>query len=146
MAEFSGAQDACAPVQQDAVASRFKVGDRVMIVNPILAQEEAATVKKVTAAMWRGAADGKLYVLDTGMGCYSQELVLAEAPDSVNHPAHYTQYPVEVIEITEHLNFCRGNAVKYICRAGHKGDELEDLRKALWYIRREIERLEKPNG
>ena len=64
--------------------------------------------------------------------------------DSVNHPSHYTAYPgVEVIELTEHMNFCRGNAVKYIARAGLKNPEteVEDLRKAVWYIEREIERI-----
>ena len=68
------------------------------------------------------------------------------AGDVVNHPAHYTAYPVEVIELTEHMNFCRGNAVKYIARAGLKSPdtELEDLRKAQWYIEREIARLEGP--
>jgi hypothetical protein len=64
--------------------------------------------------------------------------------DPINSPAHYTQYPVEVIVLTEHMNFCRGNAVKYICRAGFKTeDPLEDLKKARWYIDREIARLEK---
>jgi tRNA dimethylallyltransferase len=52
---------------------------------------------------------------------------------------------LEVIEITENLNFCRGNAVKYLCRAGLKDPEkeLEDLKKARWYVDREISRLEK---
>ena len=70
----------------------------------------------------------------------------AETQDVVNHPAHYTAYPVEVIELVEHMNFCRGNAVKYIARAGLKSPdtELEDLRKAQWYIEREIARLEGP--
>ena len=66
--------------------------------------------------------------------------------DTVNHPPHYTQHPsgVECIEITEWHNFCVGNAIKYLWRAGHKGDDaLEDLRKARWYVDREIERLEK---
>lgn len=64
--------------------------------------------------------------------------------DSINHPAHYTQYPVEVIVLVEHMNFCRGNAVKYICRAGYKTeDPIEDLKKAQWYLAREVERLEK---
>jgi len=65
--------------------------------------------------------------------------------DMVNHPPHYTDHPsgVECIQITEHMNFCRGNAVKYIWRAGEKGDEIEDLKKARWYIDREISRLEK---
>jgi hypothetical protein len=63
----------------------------------------------------------------------------------VNHPSHYTWLPkgLEVIDITENLNFSLGNAVKYILRANHKHDEpLTDLRKAAWYINREIERLE----
>lgn len=66
--------------------------------------------------------------------------------DSVNHPAHYTAYKgVEVIDLTEQMNFNRGNAVKYIARAGLKdpSKEKEDLEKALWYIKREIARIEK---
>ena len=63
--------------------------------------------------------------------------------DTVNNPKHYTSHPsgVECIEITEHMNFCLGNAVKYIWRASLKGKEIEDLRKARWYIDREIQRL-----
>ena len=63
--------------------------------------------------------------------------------DDINHPKHYTSHPsgVECVQITEHMNFCLGNAIKYICRAGKKGDVLEDLKKAEWYLRREIERL-----
>lgn len=65
--------------------------------------------------------------------------------DPVNHPKHYTSHPsgIECIDVVEHLNFCRGNAIKYIWRAGEKGKEIEDLEKAAWYIQREIERLEK---
>ena len=63
--------------------------------------------------------------------------------DNVNHPKHYNSHPsgVECIEITEHMNFCLGNAVKYIWRASLKGKEVEDLRKARWYIDREIARI-----
>jgi hypothetical protein len=67
------------------------------------------------------------------------------APDNVNHPSHYTAYKgVEVIDLTEQMNFNKGNAVKYIARAGLKSPEteLEDLMKAAWYIAREIKRLE----
>jgi Protein of unknwon function (DUF3310) len=62
--------------------------------------------------------------------------------DNVNHPPHYKAHPsgVECIQITEHMNFCLGNAVKYIWRADEKGNDIEDLEKAVWYIRREIER------
>lgn len=63
--------------------------------------------------------------------------------DAVNHPAHYTNYPVEVIVLTECMNFNRGNVVKYVARAGlkSKDTELEDLEKARFYIQREIERV-----
>ena len=62
--------------------------------------------------------------------------------DNVNHPPHYTVHPsgIECIEVTEHMSFCVGNAVKYLWRADHKGNDIEDLRKAAWYINREIER------
>jgi len=64
--------------------------------------------------------------------------------DVVNHPAHYTEHPsgVECIQVTEHMNFCIGNAVKYLWRADMKGNPVEDLKKARWYIDREIERRE----
>lgn len=65
--------------------------------------------------------------------------------DAVNHPAHYTDGKIEVIAFIEDkgLNFHRGNAVKYISRAGKKdpAKEVEDLKKARWYIDREIRRL-----
>ena len=65
----------------------------------------------------------------------------------VNHPSHYTDGKIEVIDFIEEkqLNFHRGNAIKYIARAGKKNKEteIEDLEKAVWYINREIQRLEK---
>lgn len=62
--------------------------------------------------------------------------------DSVNHPPHYTSHPsgIECIQITEHMGFNLGNAFKYIWRADLKGSSIEDLEKAVWYIRREIDR------
>lgn len=64
--------------------------------------------------------------------------------ESVDHPAHYggaenTYEAILVIEAWD-LGFCLGNTVKYISRAGKKGDAVEDLRKAAWYLNREIER------
>lgn len=65
--------------------------------------------------------------------------------DAIN-PEHYTSHPsgVECIEITEHMGFCLGNAVKYIWRAGLKQSALpvEDLRKAIWYLERELAKLQ----
>jgi hypothetical protein len=62
--------------------------------------------------------------------------------DPVNHPKHYTGHPsgVECIQITEHMGYCLGNAVKYIWRADLKGNAIEDLEKAKWYVEREIAR------
>lgn len=64
--------------------------------------------------------------------------------DKINHPKHYKKHPsgIECIQITEHMNFNLGNAVKYIWRADLKNG-LEDLQKAKWYIQREIDRLSK---
>jgi len=64
--------------------------------------------------------------------------------DPVNYPPHYTAPPsgVECIQITEHMGFCLGNAVKYIWRADLKDNAVEDLKKARFYINREIARRE----
>lgn len=66
--------------------------------------------------------------------------------EAVNHPAHYggADNPHEAIKVIEawQLGFCLGNTVKYISRAGKKGDALEDLRKAAWYLQREIQQRE----
>ena len=68
--------------------------------------------------------------------------------DAVNRPKHYRSHPsgVECITITEHMGFNLGNALKYIWRADLKNDAVEDLRKAEWYIRREIDRRTRSEG
>lgn len=67
--------------------------------------------------------------------------------DPVNSPQHYTTgnekcpecgHPIECIDVTEHRDFLIGNAIKYLWRAGAKDDEVQDLRKAIWYIERRI--------
>ena len=64
--------------------------------------------------------------------------------DVVNNPKHYTNHPsgIECIQITEHMGFCLGNAIKYLWRADLKNNAVEDMKKAIWYINREIERRE----
>ncbi len=66
--------------------------------------------------------------------------------EQVDHPAHYggADNPFEAIRVIEawQLDFCLGNVVKYISRAGKKGNEIEDLRKAAWYLNRAIEQRE----
>lgn len=65
--------------------------------------------------------------------------------EKINHPSHYNINKIEVIDAIEdwQLNFSRGNAIKYIVRAGIKdpSTEIEDLKKAIWYLNREVERL-----
>ncbi len=70
--------------------------------------------------------------------------VQPKAGDSVNHPPHYNQGNIEVIEFIEdqQLEYHEGNAVKYICRAPHKGRQAEDLKKAIWYLTRKLELVE----
>ena len=75
--------------------------------------------------------------------------------DNVNHPEHYTKHPsgIECIEITRHYCFSIGNAIKYLWRAGlkksgsltDKQKEIEDLKKAVWYINDRIKQLENEN-
>lgn len=73
-----------------------------------------------------------------------------ETPSNVNHPEHYggADNPYEAIRVIEAwgLSFNLGNTAKYIARAGRKGDRLEDLEKAAWYLNREIETLRRERG
>lgn len=70
--------------------------------------------------------------------------------DPVNHPTHYNSSPaqcscgsrIECITITEHMGFCLGNALKYIFRCDLKNNAIEDLKKSIWYIQREITKRE----
>lgn len=90
------------------------------------------------------------------LGCIERVAqILARVPDQpsdpVNHPVHYTSDPsgVECIQITRHRNFNIGNAIKYLWRAGLKQDadktaqdkQIQDLKKSVWYIQDEIQRL-----
>lgn len=63
---------------------------------------------------------------------------------NVNHPSHYNHGAIEVIDAIEdwNLNFCLGNAIKYIARCAYKGNKKEDLEKAIWYLKRELEKEE----
>ncbi|MFJ8699440.1 DUF3310 domain-containing protein [Streptomyces ardesiacus] len=147
---------------------RFSVGDAVVIEEPSTAyteqfrgargkvtgiheNEHYSVEVRLSNGQVLGFAEHELdrddltpyiEILDEFIGL---QKAAAEQYDEVNHPSHYTWLPngVEVIDITQHFNFTLGNALKYIMRAGHKHDEpLTDLRKAAWYINREIERLE----
>lgn len=79
--------------------------------------------------------------------CEDNTIVIIKNSDNVSHPSHYAKgwsNGAEVIDLTEHLSFCAGNVVKYVCRAGRKDPDkhVEDLEKARWYLDREIARVE----
>lgn len=127
------------------------------ILNYLVAQK-ATSITAVNGAVISFRCSGSTF---TSHYCYSSEPLLgisqgalyewlnakleAAEFDPVNHPKHYTSHPsgVECIQVTEHMNFNIGNAVKYLWRSDHKGAKIEDLKKARWYLDREIARLEK---
>ena len=80
--------------------------------------------------------------LDNILPLGGQPIPADTGTDMVNHPPHYTSHPsgVECIQITEHLPFCVGNAIKYLWRCDAKADAIEDLKKAKWYVDRELKR------
>ena len=64
--------------------------------------------------------------------------------EQINHPQHYNNGKIEAIDVIEdwELNFSLGCVIKYICRANYKGTTIQDLKKAAWYLNREINRRE----
>ena len=89
--------------------------------------------------------DGKLILHCVECGTITDKEKKEMVKDNVDHPSHYTDGKIEVIDFIEDkkLNYHRGNAIKYISRAGKKDKkkEIEDLQKAIWYLNREINRL-----
>lgn len=116
----------------------MKKGDRVRVTRSAgeVRVGEIGTIRKVMG----GGVDADFD--DRRRGIWLPTDMFELVTDKVNQPDHYKWLPVEAIEITENFNFCMGNALKYIIRADHKDDDLEDLKKARWYIDREIQRRE----
>ena len=90
-------------------------------------------------------AETAVDILDPGGVGERDSESLRQPHDAVDHPSHYVNHPsgIECIEVVEYMNFNLGNRIKYVWRAGAKSDELEDIRKAAWYLNREIDRVEK---
>lgn len=91
-------------------------------------------------AYWRDRDPQVVKAVNEGF----KNLYGGDKPDMINHPPHYTNHPsgIECIEITRHENFNCGNAIKYIWRRNDKGTPIEDLKKAVFYLKDEIKRLE----
>ena len=125
----------------------FDIGDPVRVINRRLGAY--LRVGEVAEVLERDAAGGVSLLkveFDFGpMRLYPNELELvAQESDPVAHPPHYTSHPsgIECIQVTEHMGFNLGNALKYIWRCDLKQDAIEDLKKARWYIDREIAKRE----
>jgi hypothetical protein len=142
---------------------KYKVGDKVKIREDLISDKTYGDNTFISEMMpWRGQVATIMccrkygYLLE---GCGSWDwtdemiegLVSEASNDTVNHPSHYTDGKIEVIDFIrdKKLDFCRGNIVKYVARAGKKGDkakELEDLKKARQYCDFAIEMLEAEDG
>lgn len=122
----------------------FKVGDKIKLKKHKAKDYTYVKENKIyTIECFYGDKEIKLKELSNKICFYEEDFEL-EKKESVNHPSHYNE-GIEAIDIIEswNLNFSLGNAIKYILRAPYKSNTLEDLRKAKWYINREIEKLEK---
>lgn len=131
--------------------SKFKVGDRVRLTGPRWSEvypdaPEIITIELIDPDGLIIGSDGVRDIGECGelysFKGYACELVDDELADAVN-PSHYSFGNVQVIDITRHMDFLTGNAVKYLTRAGRKGDRLEDLKKAARYVQWAIEDAEK---
>ena len=119
-----------------------------------LADEVSQRYEKIRQNVAQGNAKIRMQTarqfnnLPEGMTAAEVEEIVADVNqaiaqhDAVNHPEHYTAGGIETIDFieTKNLNYRLGNVVKYITRADHKGDRLENLKKAQWYLNREIEK------
>lgn len=114
--------------------------DEIELYNPIIEEGEYLT---------KDIIDCKMFMDYEKCKCETDNQNKTQIEDVVNHPSHYTDGKIEVMDFIEDkkLNFARGNVIKYVSRAGKKDKdkELEDLRKSSWYLNREIQRLEKEN-
>ena len=118
--------------------SEFKIGDRVEVGSSSIFRVLHGALGDVV-----GFRDGWPRVrFDSGYQATfnPEDLFMRRSAtgDNINHPQHYKQLPVEVIEITKHFDFLLGNVLKYVLRHEHKGKPLEDLKKARWYLDRAI--------
>ena len=124
----------------------FGIGDTVRVINQELGA--CGKVGEVIEELRQESSGGVVLKVEFDFGpmrLYPQELELvAQESDPVAHPPHYTSHPsgIECIQVTEHMGFNLGNALKYIWRCDLKQDAIEDLKKARWYIDREIAKRE----
>jgi hypothetical protein len=130
----------------DAVGTGLQYVYTVMWNVKRKAKLKRAAVKKAMATqkqVLKGAIEHWKNISVTSSNTPMQIEMFDNTPDPVDHPAHYKVGGIETIDFIEakKLNYNIGNVVKYLTRADHKGNKLEDLRKAQWYLTREISSL-----
>lgn len=122
------------------VAKKFKMAVQyVYKLRADIKLDKALTMSK-PSAMWIAKSSPNKEKIITTLTEIKKEML-----DNVNHPSHYKVGGIETIDFIEakSLNYNLGNVVKYITRADHKSNKLEDLKKAQWYLNREVSNLEK---
>lgn len=131
---------------------RLSAADITFLAGCASTSEQAAKLKPILKAARKGrlpvaVADSLVEMLVPRVILNGEPLPVRSAPETsiVEHPKHYNLHPsgVECIAIVEHMNFNLGNAVKCIWRAGEKGALVQDLKKACWYLNREIARVDR---
>lgn len=120
----------------------------------MLTEDRNHSARRCLGRAWHGESRCWRHREDKAQGAVQPEAVTTKfygpltlqrvAPELVNHPAHYNTGKIEAITVIEDwaLNFNMGNCLKYLARADHKGKPIEDLKKALWYLQRELARRE----
>jgi hypothetical protein len=128
--------------------TKFKVGDKVRLmidIPPHKIGDRGVLTERLALSSWKlriRMESGDEFPIDPEEIEPMRAAAQPEASDAVAHPSHYNQHKVEVIDLIEDMPFSRGSIVKYVVRAAHKGQEVQDLKKAAWLLQREIERVE----
>jgi DNA repair exonuclease SbcCD ATPase subunit len=141
--ELEGLQDVLNSLEEERSAMRQ---ERVRLTDQVrwLHEQLSATERKADGLEKEIDRLQEAKVVPVDSAANHPACILGSSDDPVNHPRHYTSHPsgIECIQITEHMSFTLGNAVKYVWRADLKDDSIKDLRKAQWYISREIAKRE----
>lgn len=105
-------------------------------------------VTKSVIAVKKPSGESKELAFDQYTFYKAEIEVEAKVKDTVSHPSHYNMHPsgVECIEIVRHMTYNEGSATAYIWRSGHKGNKIEDLKKAIWHLQDEVELLMRNNS
>ncbi len=136
------------PASNKFAQHKAKPGTRASVGNEQMAVELAAKLSDRKAQPFAFKEDGTQYppAKRNGDGGLPVTATFNIPADPLNHPAHYTAGKIEVIDVIEGLgldkDFLLGNVIKYVARSEFKGRQLEDLKKAEWYLRRKIANLE----